>query len=67
MDDCAGEIGDVEGDLNLECPDTASPGGHRRVVPLLSLLEGLGSVERVGNQPEGPVTAPAGGLEGEVA
>eukprot|EP00971_Amphidinium_carterae_P190630 3783028-Amphidinium_carterae.1 len=65
MDDCAGKIGDVEGDISLECPDTALPGGHRRAVPHLSLLEGLESEVRVGNQPEGPDTAPPGGLDGE--
>eukprot|EP00971_Amphidinium_carterae_P241847 4802114-Amphidinium_carterae.1 len=67
MDDCAGEIGDVEGGTYLEVPDTAPPGGYGRVVPHLSLLEGLGNEVRVGNQPEGLDTAPPGRLEGEVA
>eukprot|EP00971_Amphidinium_carterae_P239368 4751973-Amphidinium_carterae.1 len=53
MDDCAGEMGEyVEGDLNLEGPVTALPGGHGRVVPHLSLVEGLRSVERGGDQPD---------------
>eukprot|EP00971_Amphidinium_carterae_P253810 5038804-Amphidinium_carterae.1 len=55
------------GGVNLEGPDTAPPGGHGRVIPHLSLLEGLGNEERVGNQPERPDTAPPGGLDGEVA
>eukprot|EP00971_Amphidinium_carterae_P151438 3002532-Amphidinium_carterae.1 len=67
MDDCAGEIGDVEGGTYLEGPDTAPPGGHGRVVPHLSLLEGLGNGERVGNQPESLDKAPPGRLDGEVA
>eukprot|EP00971_Amphidinium_carterae_P030679 603765-Amphidinium_carterae.1 len=67
MDDCAGEIGDVEGGMNLEGPVTAPPGGPGKGIPHLSFLEGLRVEERVGSQPEGPVTAPPGGLEGEVA
>eukprot|EP00971_Amphidinium_carterae_P275414 5464840-Amphidinium_carterae.1 len=67
MDDCAGEIGDVEGGINLEGPDTAPPGGHGRVVPHLSMLEGLGNELRVGNPLECPDTAPPGGQDGVVA
>eukprot|EP00971_Amphidinium_carterae_P320458 6369678-Amphidinium_carterae.4 len=62
MDDCAGEmaeLGDM-GDLNLEGSVTASPGEPGRGIPHLSLLDGL----RVGNRPDGTVTALPGVLKG---
>eukprot|EP00971_Amphidinium_carterae_P076891 1518926-Amphidinium_carterae.3 len=42
MDDCAGEMAECsDGDLNLEGPGTALPGGSGRGIPHLSLLDGL--------------------------
>eukprot|EP00971_Amphidinium_carterae_P154222 3058647-Amphidinium_carterae.1 len=59
MDDCAGEMGEIDGGMILEGPDTAPPGGPGRGIPHLNLMEGMGS------QPEAIDTAPPGIVEGE--